>query len=358
MQVAAGRLFIGEFATTTAPAGRGHGAETLSVDIRGWNTRLRPAMQLYFFKDPLGNFGDDLNPWLWPRFVPELGTAVARSDFLVGIGTLLNHRLPSTGNLHVMGAGVGYGRPMRQDASCHFHAVRGFKSAQALGLPASAVVTDAAVLLRATGVPDSRLSRERVGVMFTGQSLANWDWARICERVGFSFISCHWSVDKVLEEIQRCDLLLTEAMHGAIVADALRVPWVPITCSEVVLAFKWQDWLSSIDLPYEPIRVAPLYDVDRHLDLRSRIGNEAKRCLSAVRLWSPYGSNAVPPRRSVLAQMDEACRQLVGAAATHGVLSREDRLDSHVRCFLERIDHMRSMLTQQNVDRAATSRAA
>ncbi len=29
-------------------------------------------MRLYYFKDPRGNFGDDLNPWLWKQLWPEL----------------------------------------------------------------------------------------------------------------------------------------------------------------------------------------------------------------------------------------------------------------------------------------------
>ena len=29
-------------------------------------------MKLYYYKAPLGNFGDDLNPWLWPRLLPDI----------------------------------------------------------------------------------------------------------------------------------------------------------------------------------------------------------------------------------------------------------------------------------------------
>ena len=50
-------------------------------------------MKLYYYKSPKGNFGDDLNPWLWNRLRPELFSE--NSDILfVGIGTLINHRLP------------------------------------------------------------------------------------------------------------------------------------------------------------------------------------------------------------------------------------------------------------------------
>lgn len=314
-------------------------------------------MKLYYFSDPQGNFGDDLNPWLWPKLIPELSQPTDDDSWLVGIGTLLNHRLPPTGDLHVMGSGVGYGNAMRNGATCHFHAVRGYKSAKALGLSNSAVVTDAAVLLRVVGVPQTGLSRERVGVMFTGRSLTNYEWEAVCERLGFLFISCHWPVDKVLAEIQRCDVLITEAMHGAIVADALRVPWVPVTCSEGVLSFKWEDWLSSLQLSYEPTIITPLYDVDRHFDWRDRLKIEGKRWLVDVGLWRENWGVAPLPRRCSAADIDEACRQLVTAAARPGLLSSEALLDKHVKSFQYRIDKLRSAMHAATVRFGAGRRA-
>jgi succinoglycan biosynthesis protein ExoV len=29
-------------------------------------------MKLFYFKDPAGNFGDDLNLWLWPKVLPGI----------------------------------------------------------------------------------------------------------------------------------------------------------------------------------------------------------------------------------------------------------------------------------------------
>jgi succinoglycan biosynthesis protein ExoV len=301
-------------------------------------------MKLYYFHDADGNFGDDLNPWLWPRLIPELCQRCDDPDWLVGIGTLLNHRLPGTGALHVMGSGVGYGDRMRQDADVHFHAVRGHKSAAALGLRADAVITDAAVLLRTMQVPASRLSRERVGVMFTGRSLRNYDWATVCASLGHAFISCHWPVDRVFDELQRCDLLLTEAMHGAIVADALRVPWVPITCSEGVLGFKWEDWLSTVGLPYEPTTVTPLYDLGRHLDWPGRLKQQGRRVL--VRLGVAARDGLLPTRSSP-SQVDLSRRQLQQAAGRRGLLSQESLLDAHVQRFQVRIDALRATLQQR-----------
>jgi succinoglycan biosynthesis protein ExoV len=62
-------------------------------------------MQLYFFRPPAGNFGDDLNTWLWPRLVPRFAESTA-ADWLVGIGTILDERLLSLrGRLLILGTG-------------------------------------------------------------------------------------------------------------------------------------------------------------------------------------------------------------------------------------------------------------
>ena len=49
-------------------------------------------------------------------------------------------------------------------------------------------------------------------------------------------------------------------MHGAIVADALRTPWIPVVTSPRILSFKWQDWCASIGVPYQPWILLPLPD--------------------------------------------------------------------------------------------------
>lgn len=296
-------------------------------------------MKLYYFKDPAGNFGDDLNPWLWQRLIPDL-LDDDESEWFVGIGTLLNHRLPANGRLHIMGSGAGYGEPMKVDSRVVFHAVRGHLTAQALGLPASSVVTDAAVLIRRTEIPGRCAPKVRVGVMFTGQSLDVFDWLTLCEQEGYLPISCHWPVDRVLKEMQRCELLLTEAMHGAIVADALRIPWVPIVCNDGILAAKWQDWLSALKLDYEPAMIQPLFDVDRGLPVFGRLRNVARR--SAFRLGiSTVCDDKVLAHKSDEATIKLALEQLRSAAKRHGQLSNDDLLDLKLKRYDELINGLR-----------------
>jgi succinoglycan biosynthesis protein ExoV len=53
--------------------------------------------------------------------------------------------------------------------------------------------------------------------------------------------------------IQNASVVLSESMHGAIVADAYRVPWVPIRMENPdYSSFKWEDWCASVEVPYAP----------------------------------------------------------------------------------------------------------
>lgn len=289
-------------------------------------------LKLYYFRDPTGNFGDDLNPWLWPQVAPGL-LDDREQEMLVGIGTLLNHRLPADPVKHVMGSGAGYGDLPKAGADLVIHAVRGPLTARALGLAPDRAVTDAAVLIRTVSTPPVTGPRSRVGVMFTGHALHQFDWQSVCEEAGFTFISCHWPVERVLPAMLACDVLLTEAMHGAIVADALRVPWIPITCTDIVLSFKWQDWLASLAMTYEPSAVEALVDA-RHMgsDMRRRSINAVKRSVHTLGLWKP-GWGDVPKRDSGPAQIKAARTQLIEASRRKPFLSDERLLHAHVVRF-------------------------
>ena len=299
-------------------------------------------VKLYYFQDPHNNFGDDLNPWLWPKLLPGLGDD-RNDELLVGIGTLINHRLPSGPLKHIVGSGVGYGRLPTIDATYRFHALRGYESAKALGQSSDVVVTDPAVLIRAMQLPPVDPSRARCGLVLTGRSLDNFDWEPVCQQAGIAFISCRWSVDKVLAEMRRCDVVLTEAMHGAIVADALRVPWVPVNCSQQLLSFKWRDWLSSLRLPYEPSQITPLFDASRNFSLSGRVKNAVKLGMRRAGLWH---SDWAPPRPHLAGPVivEKAVAELHVAAQRKPFLSDEALLKSHTQRYLDIVGNLQEVI--------------
>lgn len=66
-------------------------------------------MKPYHWESHHGNFGDDLNLWLWDFLLPGLRD-VHEDVMLVGVGTVLNDvLLPAKQRKLVIGSGYGYG---------------------------------------------------------------------------------------------------------------------------------------------------------------------------------------------------------------------------------------------------------
>jgi succinoglycan biosynthesis protein ExoV len=312
-------------------------------------------MQLYYFKDRRGNFGDDLNPWLWRQLLPELVQG-SPDELFVGIGTLLNHRLPAAPLKHVFGSGHGYGRRPVIDGQWRFHAVRGFETARALGLSRETVITDAAVLVRAVRGPRQERPTFRFGFIPHCQSNVWFDWSSVCAELGFHHIDVSWDVERVMAEMSRCEVLICEAMHGAIVADALRIPWLPVSCYEDISAFKWGDWLSTVELPYAPTPITSLFDADRHQRAGLRLKNRLKRALQRSGVWSRRWTEP-PPRPTGEAERQAALRQLEQAAKGRTCLSADALLQQHLDRYMSRLETLRrGLLSQERVQAPVVER--
>ena len=84
-------------------------------------------------------------------------------------------------------------------------------------------------------------------------SITSVDWKSVCEPLGIEYIDPTADICSSLQKIQASDVVIAEAMHAAIVADALRVPWVPVNLhGGYINSFKWNDWCGSLGLEYKP----------------------------------------------------------------------------------------------------------
>lgn len=217
-------------------------------------------MKLYYFDGKtrefkIGNFGDDLNPWLWDRLLPNVFDRNDETIF-VGIGTLLNDRLPKEAQKLIFGSGVGYGNLPQVDNTWKTYFVRGHLSAAALELDANLGLTDPAILVCNLWESPQEKSFKWSYMPHYHEEIFNGNaWREICESIGIQYINPTAPIEKVLSQIDSSEILLTEAMHGAIVADALRVPWVAVRTKKDILSFKWNDWLSTLGTPYTPCTI-------------------------------------------------------------------------------------------------------
>ncbi|HEY0792679.1 MAG TPA: hypothetical protein VGD78_16570 [Chthoniobacterales bacterium] len=214
-----------------------------------------------FYWSAIRNFGDELNVWLWDHLVPECFDDDADTVFL-GIGTILNqkHGIERYPQKVVFGSGVGYGEAPVLDASWHVYCLRGPRSAEALGLSVDLAITDPGMLARRFVPKPQRHPAYKYA--FMPHFHHNLDaWRCVCTDIGIGYIDPQGSPETVIAKILDCEVLLTEAMHGAIVSDALRHPWVPVRIDDRILEFKWLDWCDSVGLSYRPHRLPRLFEL-------------------------------------------------------------------------------------------------
>ncbi|MGQ4648574.1 polysaccharide pyruvyl transferase family protein [Lyngbya aestuarii] len=225
-------------------------------------------MKLFFYRrdNTKPNFGDELNLWLWEKLIPGILDDKEDTAFF-GIGTLLNNlvpeRVPQARKLVVFGTGVGYNKGLPTiDKSWHIYCVRGPISAYKLGLPPELAVTDGAALVRRVYQPIApKVYQFAYMPHFTQSIYGGQSWSEVCQQAGIKYIDARWPVEQVLSIISQTEVLLTEAMHGAIIADALRVPWICVHTAAAILPFKWLDWCESIGVQYQPHRLMELRDL-------------------------------------------------------------------------------------------------
>lgn len=211
-------------------------------------------MKLYYYKTTVPNFGDDLNAWLWPQLLPEVIAEGDQNELFLGIGSILSNKVPARPRKYVLGTGFGgYSPKPMIDDTWKFYFVRGPKTAEALGLDPSLAITDAAILLRlADGILDRREKKYPVSFMPHFESAQFGAWKDVAAIAGVHLIDPRGDVEPILDELRATELLITEAMHGAIVADALRVPWIPVLPTSATHHFKWTDWCASLGIELRP----------------------------------------------------------------------------------------------------------
>lgn len=206
-------------------------------------------MKLTYFQGPVPNFGDELNPYIWNRILPAQFLDEDNQEIFLGIGSIIWDNLPKTSIKHVMGSGFGgyTSAPNVHDGSWNVVFVRGPRTAALLGLDPAKAICDSAILLRTLEL-DRSPQTDRVAFIPHFHSIPRGFWQEVCEHAGIDFIDPRDPADVVLSQMSAAKMVITEAMHGAIVADAIRVPWVAVEPIHSENRMKWFDWADSLSL--------------------------------------------------------------------------------------------------------------
>ncbi|MBX4991666.1 succinoglycan biosynthesis protein ExoV [Rhizobium binae] len=224
-------------------------------------------MKIFAYRGKHENFGDELNHWLWERLLPGFFDEDENQLFL-GIGSILYDHFDPQIQKIVFGSGYGgYTNPPKVDGNWTFYFVRGKKTAEVLGIDPSYAIGDSGILTRSCWDAKSVEKRYPVSFMPHYESAMYGSWDKVCELAGIHYIDPRWSVEKVLTEISASHKVVSEAMHGCIISDALRVPWRAIRPIAPGNRAKWYDWASALDLEidFDPIGPSNLVEVGASL---------------------------------------------------------------------------------------------
>lgn len=236
-------------------------------------------MKLYFFRGEAPNFGDELNSWLMPKVFPGMFDDDASHLFL-GIGSILFDDHPENCQKVVFGSGYGgYTKLPVFDARWKIYCVRGPRTAQACGLTADHVAADTAILV-ARHRAKSSLPKRGVAFMPHWESADRGNWALACALAGLRYIDPRDTVEEVMRDIEASSVVMTEAMHGAVVADALRVPWIPVLPFHRSHRMKWFDWAEALDVTLTHHEILPS---------STREARSSQSQAHALRLKNPRG---------------------------------------------------------------------
>ncbi len=286
-------------------------------------------MLLYRWRGRTPNFGDELNTVLWPHLLPDFFDDDPAELFL-GIGSVLDTRHDPAALKLVAGAGYGgYEAPPVLDANWVVHWVRGPRTARRLGLPEACGLGDPAMLISASVDPAAR----SIGFMPHFESLPLGPWAEAAATAGVRLIDPRNDPVAILNAIGQCRLLLCEAMHGAIVADAMRVPWVALQPIVPLHRAKWLDWA-------EPLGLQVMFQPLAPSSLRERLSITS---LASFRRGRRLLDRAGPVLARVARRtfIERAVASLAAAAAAPPQLSADHALDRCRTRMLERLNELR-----------------
>ncbi len=213
-------------------------------------------MKLEYYKGKIPNFGDDLNAYLWPNiFKKQFDNKIDEIPFY-GIGTIIDQRIAPQKKNIIFGTGIRNATYKYDTKLWDIFFVRGPISSNILG--GAKYITDSAYCLKFHPKGEYFLNlttkKHKIGIIPHFLSLPHLNWESICNKNNAYFIDPTKNVEQIIEDIASCEQVLTEAMHGAIIADFLRVPWHRYKYyshfyeGEVVSEIKWTDWLSSIGI--------------------------------------------------------------------------------------------------------------
>jgi len=219
-------------------------------------------MHLVYYRKQVPNFGDDLNAELWPALTPHLfaDEPDSTSDVgFVGIGTIIGMPVPDLQRLNVFSSGIGNDRPSSwRNLQVEYWCVRGPISTRVLDLPADRAITDGAILTPlVAGFPQNATGTGGTLIVPHWETMEFPGWPEVAQLTGYELLDPRGDPKSVVSRIAAAKLVLTESLHGAILADTYGIPWRAFATSKNFGTTKWVDWANSLGHDFELTMVPP-----------------------------------------------------------------------------------------------------
>lgn len=231
-------------------------------------------MKIMYFRGKHPNFGDELNTWMWQKILPDFFDENDQELF-IGIGSTIGLYCDNSAKKIIFGAGFVpeyNNKPNVHTQDWDIYFVRGPRTAKLLNISPDLALGDSAILLR-TVVDLTKKSPEVISFIPHWESLEYGNWEKVCKTAGINLIDPRRPVEEVINELLRSKLVICEAMHGAIVSDAFRIPWIPVLPINHIHREKWFDWAEALNMEIKAHRLPPssLYEAKIAFKLHTKI---------------------------------------------------------------------------------------
>lgn len=261
--------------TYTSPLRRrARAARRIIVASAHRNVRRNGVVIAAYWWDGHPNFGDDLTPWLLPKYGVVPIHRVASAASFAGAGSVLEF-LPPTFDGAIWGSGLMHSRP-HSLPNARVLAVRGAHTRDLIGAPSDVALGDPGILAsRHIRRPQTRWE---IGLVPHGHHRGHEGLRRLVAAAGHRVhvINVHQRAAAALREIAACGRIISTSLHGLITADSFGIPaaWTSLQPPLDGGVFKFADYESVVTpgssrfVPYEDgVRLEDLVSLTRVADL-------------------------------------------------------------------------------------------
>lgn len=233
--------------TYTSPLRRrARAARRIIVASTHRNVRGNGVVIPAYWWDGHPNFGDDLTPWLLPKYGIVPIHRVASAASFAGAGSVLEF-LPPTFDGVIWGSGLMHSRP-HSLPNAHVLAVRGAHTRDLIGAPSDVALGDPGILVSR----HLRRSQTRweIGLMPHGHHRGHEGVRQLAAAAGVRvhIINVHQRAAAALREIAACERIISTSLHGLITADSFGIPaaWTSLEPPLDGGVFKFEDYESVV----------------------------------------------------------------------------------------------------------------